>query len=151
MSVFTVQDPDYAARVRDSFHRQGLMKLLSIRIERIAPGEVELGLDARAELSQQHGFLHGGAIASALDSACGYAASTLMPADAGVLSVEFKINFIAAGRGDRFRFVGRVRRHGRTLSFTEGEAIARVDGREVPVATMQATMMCVTDRAGVRG
>ncbi|HYF60070.1 MAG TPA: PaaI family thioesterase [Burkholderiaceae bacterium] len=143
-------DPRYAERVRASFERQPFMRTLGAAIVHLAPGEFAVELPFDAALTQQHGFLHGGAIASGLDVACGYAAFTLMPADSGVLTVEFKVNFLAPARGERFRFDGRVRRAGRTVTFVEADARAVADGRERTVATMQATMMTVLGRDDVR-
>jgi len=143
-------DPGYEQRVRASFGRQRFMSTLGASMTHVAPGEVDVELPFDGELTQQHGFLHGGAVASVLDSACGYAAATLMPADSGVLTVEFKINFLAPAAGERFRFAGRVRRAGRTVTFVDGDAIAVDAGRERTIATMQATMMTVRGRDDVR-
>ncbi len=143
-------DPDFERRIRASYARQRFMALLGATLARVEPGEVEVELPFGADLTQQHGFIHGGAMAAALDVACGYAASSLMPADAGVLTIEFKINFLATATGDRFRCTGRVRRAGRTVTFVDGEALAV--GMQPPrvVATMQATLMTVTGRDDVR-
>ncbi len=117
----------------------------------IAPGRVVLTLPWRAELTQQHGFLHAGMVATALDSACGYAASTLMPADAGVLTIEFKINLLAPAQGRSFRMEGAVVKPGRTIVVAEGRAYAvREDGGERLVATMGATLMAVTGRDHIK-
>ena len=143
-------DPHFETRVRASFARQRFMSRIGAEMSRVAPGDVSIDLPFDPDLTQQHGFLHGGAIASVLDAACGFAASTLMPADAGVLTIEFKINFLAPGAGERFRFTGRVRRTGRTVTFVDGDAIAVADGRARTIATMQATMMTVQGRDDVR-
>jgi uncharacterized protein (TIGR00369 family) len=143
-------DPRFEARVRASFARQRFMSMMGATMTRVEAGEVDIDLPFDVELTQQHGFVHGGAVASVLDAACGYAASTLMAADAGVLTVEFKINFLAPAAGERFRFTGRVRRAGRTVTFVDGEAIAVADSRARTVATMQATMMTVQGRDDVR-
>ncbi len=143
-------DPHFETRVRASFARQRFMSRIGAEMSRVAPGDVSIDLPFDPDLTQQHGFLHGGAIASVLDAACGFAASTLMPADAGVLTIEFKINFLAPGAGERFRFTGRVRRTGRTVTFVDGDAIAVADGRAKTIATMQATMMTVHGRDDVR-
>ena len=105
---FQPADPAYAERVRASFARQAAMATIGAELARVVAGEVEVQLAWAAQLTQQHGFLHGGILGDALDSACGYAASTLMPADVGVLSIEYKINFVAPARGQRFRMVGTV-------------------------------------------
>lgn len=153
MSVpaFEPRTPDFAERVRDSFARQGAMATLGAALVRVAPGEVEIGLDWAPGLTQQHGFLHAGVVSTALDSACGYAGFSLMPADAGVLTIEFKINLLAPARGQRFRLLGRVLKPGRTITVTEGQAFAIDDGREKLIATMNATLMTITGRDGVQG
>ena len=143
-------DPSYESRVRAAFARQRFMSRLGATMLGVAPGEVEIEIPFDLDLTQQHGFVHGGAIAAGLDTACGFAASTLMADDVGVLTVEFKVNYLAPAVGERFRFVGRVRRAGRTVTFVEAEAVALGDGRARTVATMQATMMTVRGRDDVR-
>jgi len=106
--VFIPKDEDYQARIRDSFTRQAITGTLNLSIERIAPGEIDLAMPFDRALTQQNGFLHAGIVTAGLDNACGYAAYTLMPAEADVLSVEFKTNLLAPAKGDRFRFEGRV-------------------------------------------
>jgi uncharacterized protein (TIGR00369 family) len=140
-------DPAFAERVRRSFARQRLMTTLGATLARVAPGEVEIALPFREELTQQHGFLHAGAVTSAVDSACGYAALTLMPAGAAVLSVEFKVNLLAPAEGERFLARGRVVRAGRTLTVCTGEVVAIRGAEEKTVALMTATLMTVQDRA----
>jgi len=145
-------DANFEQRVRDSFARQAVMTTLGARIDAIAAGRVELSMAHRAELTQQHGFLHAGIVAAALDSACGYAAFTLMPDDAAVLTIEFKINLLAPARGPRFRFVGVVVKPGRTISVVDGQAL-QGDGdgaAESLFATMSATVMTVRGREGLR-
>lgn len=143
-------DPDFERRVRESFARQRAMATLGASVARVAPGEVDIELPFRVELTQQHGFLHGGVMTAVVDSACGYAALTLMPAGMAVLTVEFKVNLLAPGRGDAFLARGRVVKPGRTLMICTGELLARADGRERSVALMQATMMVVGDQAGLK-
>ena len=145
------KDANYEARIRASFARQTFMNVLGAQLEEVTPGEVVIGLPFRDELTQQHGFLHAGVIASVVDSACGYAALSLMPADAGVLSVEFKINMLAPAAGERFRAIGRVIRAGRTLTVCAGELHAERAGtnNSTVVAVMQATMIAVQGREGV--
>ena len=142
----------FEARVAESFARQAAMATLGVRLGRVAPGEVELLMEHRAELTQQHGFLHAGIVACALDSACGYAAFTLMPPGAAVLTVEFKINLIAPARGPALRFEGVVVKAGRTISVVDGRAVQSADGGadESLVATMTATIMTVVGRDGLR-
>jgi uncharacterized protein (TIGR00369 family) len=139
-------DPDYAARVRASFARQPFMTLLGASITALGPGTCEVTLPYRRELTQQHGFLHAGVVATLADNACGYAAFTLMPADASVLTVEFKLNLMAPAEGEALIARGRVRKAGRTLSVVEAEVFARRDGAETPVAVMLATLMALHGR-----
>jgi uncharacterized protein (TIGR00369 family) len=139
-------DANYEARVRASFERQQFMHTLGARLARVAPGEVEVELPAREALVQQHGFLHAGALATVADSACGYAALSLMPAGAAVLSVEFKINLLAPAAGDRVLARGRVLRAGRTITVCWCEVTAYDGANERLVATMVGTMMTVRDR-----
>jgi len=141
-------DPLFAERVRDSFDRQAAMRTLGATIEAVAPGHVVIGMAHRDELTQQHGFIHAGMLAAALDSACGYAAFSLMPPDAAVLTIEFKINLLAPARGPRFRFDARVVKPGRTISVVEGRAMqTEADGSdEKLIATMTATVMTVVGR-----
>ncbi len=142
-------DPNFEERIRESFARQRFMTTLGARLVSVTPGEVLIELPWRAELGQQHGVLHAGAVASVADSACGYAALSLMPVGAAVMSVEFKVNLLAPGRGDRFLARGRVRRAGRTLSVCEG-VVRAVDGaKERDVAIMTATMIRVEGRPGM--
>ena len=142
-------DPNFAERVRDSFARQRAMATLGITLARIAPGEVELRSPYQEGLTQQHGFLHAGITATMADSACGYAAFTLMPADAAVLSVEYKINLLAPAQGEEFVARARVLRPGRTLSVCSAEVVAVRGGQETPIAVMQATIMALYGRAGL--
>ena len=147
---FKIADPDYEQRVRASFARQSAMGTIGASIARVEPGEVEIQLPYAAHLTQQHGFLHGGIVGAALDSACGYAGSTLMPAEAGVLSIEYKINFVAPAKGQRFRMVGTVIKPGRNITVVEGRAYAVDEGREKLVATMSTTLMAVSGRDDVK-
>lgn len=102
-----------------------------------------------AEFTQQHGFIHAGIIATALDSACGYAAFSLMPADAGVLTVEFKTSLMAPAKGQRFFFRGKVLKPGKTLTFCSAAAIAEDNGVKREVASMTGTLMAIYDRPGI--
>ena len=123
------------------------MALLGASLVHVAPGEVDIELPCADQLKQQHGFIHAGAVASALDSACGYAASTLMDADAAVLSVEFKVNLLEPAVGDRLVARGRVVRAGRTITVCRAEAVAHSADGEALVALMTATIMTVCGRA----
>lgn len=140
------RDPDYEARVRASFARQALMATMGARLESVAPGEVVIALPFDVRLTQQHGYLHAGAVAAVVDSACGYAALTMMEPGAAVLSIEFKINMLAPAAGDGFRATGRVVRGGRTITVCAGELVAERGGEATVVAVMQATMMAVRGR-----
>jgi uncharacterized protein (TIGR00369 family) len=149
---FVPADVGYAQRVRDNFARQGAMRTLGATLEAVSPGHVVIVLRHKAELAQQHGFLHAGMLTAALDSACGYAAFSLMPADASVLSVEFKVNLLAPAQGPWLRCEGRVLKAGRTISVVEGRALQHEPGGpEKLVATMTATMMTVQGRPDVQG
>lgn len=145
------KNPDFERLVRESFQKQEVMATLGARLARVAPGEVEIELPYRADLTQQHGFLHAGVVTAVLDSCCGYAAFSLMPPGAGVLSVEFKVNFLAPARGDRLIARGHVVRAGRTISVCQADGVMRSGSDEVPVATMLATMMTVINRDEVVG
>ncbi|MFL6662193.1 MAG: PaaI family thioesterase [Rhizobacter sp.] len=140
-------DPDFARRVSDSFARQPAMATLGAALETVEAGRVVIGMAHRPELTQQHGFLHAGMLATALDSACGYAAFSLMPRDAAVLTIEFKINLLAPARGPRFRFEGRVVKPGRTINVVDGRAFQIDEGGEAKlIATMSASVMTITGR-----
>lgn len=151
MTVFTAPTADYDDRVRESLSRQNALTLLGARLIRVEPGLVVLEIAHDDRLTQQHGFIHAGITTTMLDSACGYAAFSLMPADAGVLTVELKTSLLAPADGETFVFEGRVLKAGRTLSFCEGRAYAHKQGQERLIATMSATMMTVTGRSGVQG
>lgn len=146
-------DADYAARTRASFARQPAMATLGAVLAEVAPGRVVVTMRHRPELCQQHGFLHAGMVSTALDSACGYAAFTLMPADAGVLTIEFKVNLLAPAKGPAFRMEAEVTKAGRTISVVDARAFQCGDdgsGRK-PIASMTATIMTITGRDAVRG
>ena len=146
---FEPRDPQYAARVRASFDRQDAMRTIGATLASVEPGIVVIEMPWAQALTQQHGFLHAGMVATGLDSACGYAGFSLMPADAAVLTVEYKINLLAPAQGQRFRMVGEVVKPGRTLTIVEGRAYAIDDGREKLIATMNATLMALFGREGV--
>ena len=148
---FEAGDPGYEARVRESFARQQVMATLGARLARVAPGEVDMELPFREDLTQQHGFLHAGVLATVLDSACGYAAFTLMPAEAAVMSVEFKLNLLAPARGERVIARARVKKAGRTITVCEADGFAVRGGEEKLVASMVGTMMTVVGREGLVG
>jgi uncharacterized protein (TIGR00369 family) len=142
----TPADPGYVTRVRASFAQQQAMAHLGARMTEVSPGRVEIVLPFREELTQQNGFVHAGIITAIVDSACGYAAFTLMPLGVGVLTVEFKVNLLSPAEGVRFVARGRVVRPGRTLTVCTGEVVAeRADGAVRSVALMQATMMTIRE------
>jgi uncharacterized protein (TIGR00369 family) len=144
------KDPKFGERVRASFARQRVMQTLGVKIAHLRPGEIELIMPFNAAHTQQHGFIHAGIIATALDSACGYAAFSLMPADAAVLTVEFKANFVTPARGDRFVFRAHVVKAGRTLTVCDARAFALDgDADERLIATMTGTLMAVFEREGL--
>jgi len=139
------RDSEFEQRVRGSFAKQAFMATIGARLAAVQPGQVVIELPFRADLVQQHGFLHAGVVTAVVDSACGYAALSLMPPGAAVLSVEFKVNLLKPAAGASFRAVGKVIRAGRTLTVCSGELEAIGHERSV-VAVMQATMMTVRDR-----
>ena len=144
-----LSNPDAIERMRAGFARQGVMRTLGVEIEEVSPGRVTLTLPFDADFTQHHGFLHAGIVTTVMDSAAGFAAFTLMDADAEVLTAEFKASFLAPARGARFRMVGEVVKAGRTLTFCEARAFALGED-EVLFATLTATMMAVRDRPSVR-
>ena len=146
MVLFKPKDPQFRSRVEASFNRQQVMKTLGVKIVKLQPGEIELMMDYAPAYTQQHGFIHAGLITTALDSACGYAAFSLMPDDAEVLTVEFKTNLLAPARGEHFIFRGRVVKPGRTITVCEAQAFAVEESQEKLVAMMTGTLMAILDR-----
>lgn len=138
---WTTSDHAFDARVRESFSRQLMMTTLGARIARLAPGEVDLEAPFAPQFVQQNGFWHAGAIAALADSANGYAAYSLAPADSDVLAVEFKINLLAPAKGDRFLAQGRVVRPGRTLTVCAADVFAFDGATRTAVATMLSTII----------
>ena len=136
-------DPHFATRIRDSFGRQKAMKLIGATLDAVEPGRVEITLPYRDELTQQKGFVHGGIIGMIADSACGYAAFSLMPADCSLVTVEYKMNILAPARGT-LTARGAVVKAGRTLTVTRGEVYAQ-DGTQV--ALMQQTLMMLAGKS----
>ncbi|HLW92866.1 MAG TPA: PaaI family thioesterase [Roseiarcus sp.] len=151
MVAFEPQDPLFETRVTESFNRQGAMKTLGVAITALKAGEIELAMPYSEAFTQQHGFIHAGVIATVLDSSCGYAAFSLMPADAAALTVEFKTNLLAPARGESFRFRGKVVKPGRAITFCEASAFAIEGGEEKLIATMTGTLMAIFGRAGISG
>jgi uncharacterized protein (TIGR00369 family) len=145
MQTAAPRDPHFESNVRRSFARQKLMQTIGASLTRVAPGEVEIVLPFRDDLTQQHGYLHAGIVTSIVDTACGYAALSLMPAASEVLTVEFKLNFLAPAMGSHMVARSRVTTPGRTLTVCTGDAFAIQDGKEKLVATMLATMIARRD------
>jgi len=141
------RDPDFTAKVRDSFGRQGIMGHLGARLERLEPGLVEISLPFRPELSQQHGYFHAGVVTTIADSAAGYAAFSLMPPGSSVLSIEFKVNLIAPANGQRLLARGRVIRSGRTITVCSMEVEVERDGVRTVCMVGQGTLMCLAGTA----
>ena len=137
-------EPDFDKRIRASFERQQVMQLLNTRLVKVLPGEVHIELPFNPEVTQQNGYVHAGIITTILDSACGYAAYSLMAPDASVLTVEFKMNFLHPAQGEYFVGIGRVVKSGRTLTVCAGEMHAFSQDKNRLVAMMQATMIAVT-------
>jgi uncharacterized protein (TIGR00369 family) len=144
-----MQQPDQFDRVRESFGRQAFMRTIGATIERVEAGAVEIRMPVRTDLTQQHGFVHGAVVAAIGDSACGYSAFTLMPPDAGVLSIEFKVNLLAPAKGELLIARARVVRAGRTISVCQADVVAVTDGVEKGIALVVATIMTIRDRVDV--
>ena len=142
-SQFEPKDPEFKSRVSRSFDEQSVMTTIGAALAEVEPGRVVIELPYRPDLTQQDGFIHAGISSTIMDSACGYAAFSLMPAEARVLTIEFKINLLAPAAGDLFRAVGRVRKPGRSVFVAESELYARSDGADKLVATMHGTLMAV--------
>jgi len=141
---FTAKNPLFATQVRNSFERQTAMSSIGAELLIVEPGKVEIALPYRSDLTQQHGYMHAGIITTIADTACGYAAYTLMPAGSEVLSVEFKVNLLRPAKGERFVAVANVLKPGRTLTVVRADVfgISESDEREL-IATMLATMICL--------
>lgn len=151
MADFEAKDPNFAGRVARSFANQGIMRHIGARLRLVEAGYCEIELKYSDDVCQQHGFFHGGAIGTIADSAGGYAAFSLMGADDGVLTVEYKLNLMAPADGELLIARGQVLRPGRTLTVTRAEVVVVKDGHEKPCAAMQQTMMRIVGRADVIG
>lgn len=149
MNAPAPKDPDFAARIRRSFAAQPMMATIGAALERVEPGAVDISLPVAPHIRQQHGFVHAGAVGTIADTACGFAALSLMPVGAGVLTVEFKMNLMAPATGETVVARGRVVKAGRTLIVTQAEVVAVSGGRERVVALMTATMMTIEGRDGI--
>ena len=146
----TALDPQMERRCRDSFGRQQGMTTIGASVHAMRPGEVELIMPFSAGLTQQHGFVHAGIITMLCDTACGFAALSLMPADAAVLTTEFKVNLLSPAKGERFMAIGRVVRPGKKLTVCLGEVFAEDGGNRKQIALMTASMMVVDTSTGLR-
>ena len=146
VTEFRPADPGFEARVRDSFNRQPAMHLIGAVLTTVKPGLCEVEMPRKPEVTQQHGFVHGGIVGMIADSAAGYAAYSLFPADATVLTVEYKMNLMAPADGDRMLARAQVTRHGRTLTIVAFDVFAEKSGKMLHCATGLATMMCMLGR-----
>jgi uncharacterized protein (TIGR00369 family) len=142
----TPPDPDFERRVRESFDRQGAMRLIGARLGRLGPGFCSVLLPYREDLTQQHGYVHAGIVSAIADSAGGYAGFTLFPADASVLTVEYKLNLVAPAMGERLVAEAEVVKPGRTLAITRGEVYAERQGKRTLCAIMQQTLMVMAGK-----
>jgi uncharacterized protein (TIGR00369 family) len=142
-SQFQPKDPDFKARITQSFSEQAVMQHINASLIGIEAGQVEIGIPYQAQLTQQDGFIHAGISSTIMDSACGYAAFTLMPVEARVLTIEFKINLLAPAAGDSFRAIGKVRKPGRSVFVSEAELYASSNETDKLVATMVGTLMAM--------
>ena len=151
MPTFKPKDPDFEAKVRESFGNQTAMQTLGAVMNRVVPGEVEIEMPYRADLTQQHGFIHGGIVTAIVDSACGYAAFSLSAPETAVLTVEYKVNFVAPAKGDRLLARGEVVRPGATITVCKGDVMAYEGGEEKLVASMLTTMMLMPNLPDLAG
>lgn len=138
-------DPGFEERVRESFSRLALMTTIGARLVKVTPGEVDIDMPVRDDLTQQHGYVAAAIVTAIVDTACGYAAMSLMPVGAGVVTVEYKVNFISPARGERLLARGRVVKPGRTLTVCAGEVYELSDAASKAVATMLGTMVALQD------
>lgn len=139
----TPPNPSFAEDIEKSFAKQTIMSLIGAELARVEPGVVEIALPFRADLAQQHGYLHAGIVATIADSACGYAAYSLMPLNSEVLSVEFKVNLLRPAKGERFVAVAEVVKSGRTLTVVRADVFGIDEGKRELIATMLGTMICL--------
>ncbi len=145
MAELKARDPDFEARVRDSFARQAFMSHIGARMTHLSPGRCELTVTYSRDLTQQHHFFHGGVTGAIADTAAGYAAYSLMPAGASVLTTEYKINLLAPAEGEALVARAEVAKSGRTLTVVTADVFAIKDGEEVRCATALASMLCLHD------
>lgn len=146
---FTPNNPEFRQRVQHSFDRQQAMSTLGASIIAIDPGVVSIRLPFKENLTQQHGFIHAGIISTVLDSACGYAAFSLMPENAAVLTIEYKINLLSPAKGEWFEAIGVVKKPGRNVTVADGEVYAHSGEDRKLIASMVGTLMSIYDREGI--
>lgn len=141
-STFTPRNPEYASVVKESFARQGLLRTMGAQLTEVSPGQVTIELPTSDKVTQQHGFVHAGAQTAIVDSACGYAALSLMPPNHEVLTVEYKVNFMAPAQGAKMVAIGQVVKPGRTVTVCRGDVfmVDEAGGRKI-CATMLTTMI----------
>ena len=143
MNTMEIPNPNFADEVRRSFARQPMMQLIGATLSLVEPGVVEITLPYRQELTQQNGYLHAGMVTTIADTACGYAAFSLMPAGSEVLSVEFKVNLLRPAVGDSLLARAEVIKAGKTLTVVRADVFAITENNRTLVATMQGTMICL--------
>lgn len=144
-------EADFRDRIRASFARQKAMATIGAEITRVEHGSVEIEMPFNEKLTQQHGILHAGIISAALDTACGYAAYSVLDDEASILTIEFKVNLLSPGRGERFLFRGDVTKPGSTIIVADGRAYAIGDGPAKLIASMTGTMMVMRGREEFHG
>jgi uncharacterized protein (TIGR00369 family) len=142
---------DFRERIRQSFDRQGAMAMLDAELTRVEQAMIEIELPYSEKLTQQHGFLHAGVISAALDTACTYAAYTTIAPDVSILTIEFKVNLLSPGRGERFLFRGEITKPGSTIIVADGRGYAIGDGPAKLIASMTASMMVIRGRQDIVG
>ena len=143
MPKFKPVDANFESRIQTNFNSQRALQTLNARLVKVCAGEVQIEFPFSDALTQQDGFIHAGMITAVMDSACGYAAYTLMPADSRVLTVEYKVNFLSPAKAEKFIGIGKVIKPGRTLTACAGEVWAMGHGEDKRIAIMQATMIMV--------
>jgi len=137
------RNPTFAEEIAQSFKQQTIMALIGAELTRVEPGVIEITLPYRANLAQQHGYLHAGIVTTIADSACGYAAYSLMPPNSEVLSVEFKVNLLRTAKGETFLAVAEVIKSGKTLTVVRADVFGIYRDRRDLIATMLGTMICL--------
>lgn len=145
------ESDDFRERIRASFDRQKTMETIGAVLTRVEHGSVEIEMPFDEKLTQQHGILHAGIISAALDTACGYAAYSVLDETASILTIEFKVNLLSPGRGERFLFRGDVTKPGSTIIVADGRAYALSDGPAKLIASMTGTMMVIRGREDIAG